>query len=349
MPRVVLITGVSRYLGGRLAAQLAADPEIERVIGIDMVPPRTADLPLLGRTEFVRADIRNPLIAKVIDQAQVTTVVHAALTASPRVVGGGVAMHELNVIGTMQLLAACQKSEHVDRVVLKSTTAVYGCSSADPAVFTEGMHPSDGTETGYAKDAVEVEGYLRGFARRRPDIDTTVLRFANVVGPGAESALSRYLAMPVVPTMLGFDPRVQLLHESDAVETLRLATVSARPGVFNVAGAGPMPLSQILRRAGRIRLPVPQPVIGLAGSLVRNTGAVEFTAEESDYLAFGRGVDTTRLRTRFGYTPRFTTEEALDSYLQRRHRLPGVAALALGVGSHVLAARRERRPASTGA
>src|SRR4051812_41736582 len=182
---VVLITGVSRFLGGRLAAQLAADPKVERVIGIDAIPPRPSDLPRLGRTEFVRADIRNPLVAKVLSQARVTTVVHAALMASPRPVGGRVPMQEMNVIGTMQLLAACQRSDTVDRVVLRSTTAVYGCGPADPAVFTEdeGAHdrPRDGAPGGYAKDAVEVEGYVRGFARRRPDVGVTVLRMATVL------------------------------------------------------------------------------------------------------------------------------------------------------------------------
>ena len=86
MPNVVLITGVSRYLGARLAAELVADPSIERVIGIDSAAAAPSDLHRLGRTEFVRADIRNPLIAKVIAQARVDTVVHAALLApaSPR-------------------------------------------------------------------------------------------------------------------------------------------------------------------------------------------------------------------------------------------------------------------------
>src|SRR3954453_20033124 len=161
---VVLITGVSRFLGGRLAAQLAADPQVERVIGIDAVPPRTADRPRLGRTEFVRADIRNPLIAKVLSQARVSTVVHAALMASPRPVGGRIPMQEMNVIGTMQLLAACQKSDTVERVVVRSTTAVYGCSPGDPAVVDEDAQPHDTTlGGGYAKDAVEVESYVRGF------------------------------------------------------------------------------------------------------------------------------------------------------------------------------------------
>src|SRR5919197_387488 len=170
MSAVLLITGVSRFLGGRLAAQLAADPSVERIIGIDTMPPRTSELALLGRTEFVRADIRNPLIAKVMSQARVNVVVHAALLATPRTAGSRVAMQEMNVIGTMQLLAACQKSDTVARLVVRSTTAVYGCGPSLPAVLTEDAHPREGRQTGYAKDAVEIEGYVRGFARRRADV-----------------------------------------------------------------------------------------------------------------------------------------------------------------------------------
>jgi UDP-glucose 4-epimerase len=137
----VLVTGVSRYLGGRLAGVLAADPSIERVIGVDTVPPRPDQAALLGRTEFVRADIRNPLIAKVIAQAGVDTVVHLNVIATPLGAGGRTAMKEINVIGTMQLLAACQKAPSMRKLVVKSTTAVYGSSSRDPALFTEDVEP----------------------------------------------------------------------------------------------------------------------------------------------------------------------------------------------------------------
>ena len=340
---IVLITGVSRFLGGRLAAHLAADPDIDRVIGIDTVAPRTADLGMLGRTEFVRADIRNPLIAKVMTQARVNTVVHAALMASPRAVGSRVAMQEMNVIGTMQLLAACQKSDSVERLVVRSTTAVYGCGPSDPAVFTEDMHPHDGSQTGYAKDAVEVEGYVRGFARRRSDVGISVLRMANIIGPTIDNALTRYLGMPVVPTALGFDPRMQLLHESDAVEVLRLATVGHRPGVVNVAGDGVVTLSQVLRRAGAVRVPVPHRAVGLVGAVVRNSGVLDVTAEDARYLNYGRVVDTTRLHGEFGFAPRYSTADAVASFLDGLRPRTRFLSTALGVGSQVLNARLDRR------
>jgi UDP-glucose 4-epimerase len=308
---VVLITGVSRYLGSRLAASLAADPAIERVIGVDTSPLDRAGLLRLGRTEFVRADIRNPLIAKVLAQARVDTVVHTAV-GSLRSSGRA---PDLNLVGTMQLLAACQRSETVSRIVVKSTTAVYGSSPHDPAAFTEEMAAAGQPRGGYARDAVEVEGYARGFTRRRPDIAMSILRLASLIGPTVESTLARYLAMPIVPTSLGFDPRLQLLHEADAVEVLRLATVHDHPGVYNVAGQGVVYLSQAVRCAGRIRLPVPAAAISLVGGLVRNSGVIEFSAEQAKFLNFGRVVDTSRLRAEFGYAPRLSTEQALRSYL----------------------------------
>ena len=186
MAKVVLVTGVSRYLGGLYARRLSTDPSIERILGVDVVPPKHS----IGRAEFVRADIRNPIIGKVIAQAEVDTVVHMAVIATPLGAGGRAMMKEINVIGTMQLLAACQKAPSVRKLVVKSSTSVYGSSPSDPAMFTEDQEPHALARTGYAKDSVEVESYVRGFARRRPDVAVTTLRFANFVGPTVQTALT---------------------------------------------------------------------------------------------------------------------------------------------------------------
>ena len=344
MPSVVLVTGVSKFLGGHLAARLAADPSIDRVLGVDTVPPPRDLLRRMGRAEFVRADIRNPLIAKVISQASVDTVVHASLSANPGTSGGRTAMKEMNVIGTMQLLAACQKAVSVRRVVLKSTTAVYGSSPRDPALFDEAMTPKDLPSGGYAKDAVEIEGYLRGFARRRPDVSVTVLRFANFIGPRIDTVFTRYFALPVVPTVLGFDARVQLLHEEDALAVLERAVTDELPGTFNVAADGVLMLSQAIRRAGRIALPVPGPAVGPVSRFFRGARIVDFSPEQMRLLNFGRVVDNRRLRTQFGFTPRWTTAQAFDDYVRGRALRPvldpeRVASLERGLLSAVKALR----------
>lgn len=310
----ILITGISRFLGGRLAQRLEQDPGVEAIIGVDLEEPAVE----LGRTEFVRADIRNPLIVKVLQATEVDTVVHASVIATPAAVGGRSAMKEINVIGTMQLFAACQKAESLRKVVMKSTTAVYGSEATDPAVFSEDMSPRSQPRTGYAKDAVEVEEYARAFGRRRPDVALTILRFANFIGPMIDTPLTRYFSLPVVPTALGFDPRLQFLHEQDAIEILYRAAVEDHPGIYNASGDGIIYMSKAVRMAGKVALPVLVPVMGLVAAAVRQTGLVDFSSDQIKFLLYGRVADVDRLKKDFGYTPEFTTEEAFEDFIAKR-------------------------------
>lgn len=306
MGRVVLVTGVSRDLGRRVARALADDPGVDRVVGVDVVPPRGD----IGSVSFVRADIRTPVIAKVIAREDVDTVVHMSVIATPGPSGGRAAMKELNVIGTMQLLAACQKSETVRHVVVKSTTTVYGAGSRDPAMFTEDVEvrPARG---GYGKDAQEVEGYVRGFARRRPDIRVLLLRAANVVGPSVQSPLMSYLRLPVVPTVLGYDPRLQFLHADDLVAVVRHGATSEVGGTFNVAGDGLLTLRQVIRRMQRPSIALPTSALGGLGRFVRQVRLAELSPELIGFLTYGRGVDTTRCVEELGFRPSYSTAAAL--------------------------------------
>ena len=313
MGRVVLVTGVCRDLGGRFARRIAAQPDVERVIGVDVVPPRRD----LGDVRFVRADIRNPVIAKVIAAEDVDTVVHLSVIATPNNAGGRTLMKEINVIGTMQLLAACQRAPGVQRLVVKSSGHVYGSSPKDPAMFTEEMAPRRMPRSGFGKDSVEVEGYVRGFARRRPDVTVTMLRCANLMGPEIETSLTRYFSLPVVPTVLGFDARLQFCHEEDALTALEHATVSGVHGTFNIAGDGVLMLSQAVRRAGRPGLPVPSFVLSTVGSSLPQLRGAEMSAEQVAFLTHGRGIDTSRMRGVFGFEPRFTTAQAFGEFAQR--------------------------------
>lgn len=325
MTHTVLVTGVSRHIGARVASVLAADPDIGRVIGVDTVPPPslTRDGGIsLGRTEFVRVDLRSPDIAQVIAAADIDTVVHMSLVSAPSRNAGRAYMKEHNVIGTMQLLGACQRSATVRRVVVRSTTAVYGSSPRDPAVFTEDVEPHDSPSHGYGRDAVEVEGYVRGFARRRPDVSVSLLRFANFMGPGVDSPLTRYFTQPVLPTVFGFDARLQFVHEDDAVEVLRRMAVDDHPGTFNVAGAGVLLLSQCARRAGVPTFPLLSPAFRLLGEAARSAGFVDFSPEQLQLMSHGRAVDSSRLAAELGWKPKFTTAAAYDDFLRSRG-LPG--------------------------
>jgi len=342
MAAVVLVTGVSRYLGGRFARLLTAEPGVERVIGIDVIPPSHD----IGEAEFVRADIRNPMIARIINQAEVDTVVHMNVIATPLSAGGRVSQKEINVIGTMQLLAACQKATGIRRLVVKSSGAVYGSSPRDPAMFAEDMGPKTLPRAGFGKDSVEVEGYVRGFSRRRADVEISMLRMASIVGPGLRTGLTDYLSLPVIPLPLGYDARFQLLHENDALRGLLLATIGPPVGIVNVAGDGVIMARQAARMTGRPTIPVPLSACGLLGRFVRRAGLADFSADQMQYLAWGRSMDTTRMREVLRLEPEFTTRTAFeDSISDARWVVPGVSA-AVGVGG--LAAKVLIRSHSSG-
>jgi UDP-glucose 4-epimerase len=309
MGRIVLVTGVSLDLGRCVASRAVADPRVSRVIGVDMVPPRGD----LGSVRFVRADIRNPVIAKVIAGEDVDTVIHASVVSSAAETGGRMSMKEHNVIGTMQLLAACQRAPSLERLVVKSSAEVYGSSSRDPAMFTEDTAARRLPRSGYPKDVLEIEGYVRGFSRRRPDVTVTTIRNATTLGPRLRSPLAAYLRMPAIVKPAGFDARIMLLHYDDLVAVLHHAALAGVHGTFNVAGDGLLLLSQAIRKLGRPVVSLPGFALASLGSAVRQSklGLPDFSPEQLQFITYGRGLDTARMRSDLGFEPSYTTEQTL--------------------------------------
>lgn len=312
---IVLVTGVTRFLGSSLAGRLAALPQIDTVIGVDAALPDADCRQRMGTAEFVRADIRSPLISRVIDSAGVDTVVHASASASPSSAASRTMAKEMNVLGSMQLLAACQRAKQVKHLIVRSTAAAYGGSPSDPAVFTEETQPRRVPTSGPARDAVDIEGYLRGFARRRPDVRVAIPRFAEIIGPTVQTPLTRYFSLsPVVPVLIGRDARLQLVHEQDAVELMLQLALGDYAGTVNVAGEGTMTVDQAIHRAGRVPLPMPAGALGMLGRALRTVRIGGFSPEQVKLLAPGRTLDTTRLRTDVGFTLRYSTEAAFADF-----------------------------------
>jgi len=240
------------------------------------------------------------------------------VTAEPRAAGGRVTMKERNVLGTMQLLAAAYHAPDLRRLVLKSTTAVYGSAAGDPAVWTESMS-HDTPRHGFGKDAIEVEDYVRSFHRRRPDVAVTVLRLANQVGPTVDNPLTRYFELPVCPTVLGFDPRLQFLHEEDTAEVLLRTILGPAPaGTFNVAGEGVVLLSQAIRIAGKPPLPIPEPLVNRVAEVVGRT--VDFSPEQVRFLQYGRVADTSAAADQLGFIPKWSSLHAFEDFAATRLR-----------------------------
>jgi UDP-glucose 4-epimerase len=316
----ILITGVSRFLGLRLAKRLENAEGVAAVVGVDLEEP---PVPVRG-LEFIRADISSPLIARVIEATKVDTVVHTNIGSSPGRLGGRSRMKENNVIGTMQLLAAAQRADRVEKVVMKSSTAVYGTGAAEPSLIPEGHASRQVDLAGYGKDCADAETYARDFGRRRPDVDLVILRTQPVVGPTVRTSMTDYLSLPVVPTALGFDPRLQLLHEADAVEALALGALREARGIFNVAGDGVVYLSKAIRLLDRVELPLLLPMAQTTAGVLRRFGLVDFPTDQLKVIIYGRVVSTSRARTALGFDPQWTTEETLMDF--RYHRRPDAPA-----------------------
>lgn len=309
MGRVVLVTGVSGEFAARVSRSLAEQPGIERVVGIDTRPP-FGDL---GGVKFVRADIRTPVVGKVIAVEDIDAVVHLDVNPSEQSRGRSGAK-ERNVIGTMQVLAAAQRSSTVRKFVLGSSTAVYGTSPRDPALFTESDNARDGVRVGFPKDAVEVESYVRAFSRRRPEVTLTTLRLAQVLHPAIPSPLRNYLTNPLLPSALGFDPRLQFLHIDDAINVFNESVLRDRWGTFNVAGWGVLLLSQVARRLGKPTIPLPPVGFAAASRRVIRMMGGEISPDLHRVLTYGRAIDITALREIFGYEPKYSTEETFEEF-----------------------------------
>jgi UDP-glucose 4-epimerase len=313
-PRRVVITGIASHWGGELARRLERDPSVDYIAGIDTAEP-DGDL---ERTEFIEADIRNPVLARILPGTEADTVVHCGILWYPEPGKSARALHDINVIGTLQLLAACEKTSTLQSLVIRSSAAIYGSEGAAPSFYTEDMARRHPLRTRFQRDVGELEGYFENFARRHSEVSCCLLRYQPEIGPGLDAPRVRYFQLPVVPTQLGFDPRLQLLHADDATGALLAATLRPLRGPVNVAPGGTISLTKILRLAGRPTLPVPHPLFGpMFGQLGRRLGAADLYNDGVLLLRYGRGVDNTRLRKELGYEPRFDAEGAVRDFVSK--------------------------------
>jgi UDP-glucose 4-epimerase len=309
--RRVVITGIASHWGAELARRLERDPGIDYIAGIDTRPP-SADL---ERTDFIEADLRSPLLSRLLPSTEADTVVHCGILWYPETGKPARALHEINVIGTLQLLAACERTPTLERVVVRGSAAIYGCEAASPSFFTEDLARKVPLRTRFQRDISELEEYFENFARRHPRLTCCMLRYQPEIGPDLETPLVRYLKLPVVPTQLGYDPRLQLLHSEDATGALEAAARNPVRGAVNVAPSGSISLSRLLRLARRPAVPLPHPLFGPAMERVgRRLGVGTLLGDAVRMLRYGRGVDNLRLRSDVSYEPRFDAVAAVRDF-----------------------------------
>jgi UDP-glucose 4-epimerase len=305
----ILVTGLGTFWGSRLAQQLEKLDSVDVVVGLDTREPR---LPL-ERTEFVRADSNYSILERIVRATQVDTILHLHLVVDSTQLGRR-KLHEINAIGTMNLLAAAGAAgSPVRKVVVKSSTLLYGAGSRDPYFFREEAPRTSPPHTEVERSLMESSAFLDDFAEDNPHVTVTMLRMTNVLGDDISTPFSKALRLPAVPEIFGFDPRLQFTHEDDVVGALVYATTHEIPGSFNIAGDGSMPWSEVCRIIGKRRVPLPPVLTPWAAEPLRMLRLVDLPPELLTLLRFGRAVDNTRFK-RAGFRYRYSTAGTVDAF-----------------------------------
>jgi UDP-glucose 4-epimerase len=299
----LLITGIAGGQG-RLIARRVAD--FFRISGVDRAAWEGA--PPSIRVHEV--DLRKRKFEDVFRTERPDAVVHLAFVrhfrAEPRV------RHEVNVLGTRRVLEYAI-AYGVRRVVVLSSAYVYGALPDNPYYLTEDYPLNVSRTYPEVRDLTEVDTLTTAFLWRHPEVATTILRPVNTLGYYVHSAIGRYLRQRVVPTILGFDPMMQFIHEEDVAEAVALALQTGAHGVFNVAGPGAVPLSVAIRATGGIPLPIPEPLArAIFGRLFR-LGLYHTPPGAMDFLKYPCTIDGRPFARATGFAPLFSLEDIFSS------------------------------------
>jgi UDP-glucose 4-epimerase len=306
--RVVAVTGAASFLGTNLVGLLEEDERVERIVAVDIKAPSTAG----PKTRFYDVDFTQPTtearLAEILAAERADTVVHLAFLSSPSYATAWA--HELESVGTMHVLVAARHAQ-IRKFVMWSQTLLYGAHPSNPNFLSE-RHPLRAPKREpFFGDKLGAENEASRFAQRAQGSVVTILRLAPILGPTVHNYLTRFLSRRLVPTMMGFDPLVQFVHEVDAIAAFKLAIDRDIPGTFNIVGDGVLPLSTVIKLAGRIAVPIPHPLAEPIAAMAWVAQLAEAPPAFLKYLRFLCVADGQKAKTRMGFRPAYTSREAL--------------------------------------
>jgi UDP-glucose 4-epimerase len=311
--RVVAVTGACTYLGGELLRRLEEDPRYRRVLALDIRPPALAPG---GKTEFVKIDLTQPTIdgdlATLLERHAIDTLVHGAFLSHPTHASEWA--HELEDVGTMHVLNACAGVEP-RRLVLVSTTLVYGAHPKNPNFLTEDAELRGHRDSRFVNDKVRAERQVQRFAKEHPGVEVCVLRFAPILGPTVSNMYTRFLSRPIAPVMMGHDPLMQFVHEHDAAYALQRAVELHATGAFNIVGKGVLPYTTVLALLGRVPLPMPQLIARQLTKVLWTTQLVGSPPSFLDFLLYLCVADGARARRELGFSARLSIKRTILDFL----------------------------------
>ncbi len=298
----MVITGVCGRLGKGLARRLHRE---RTVVGVDRrpFPDKPKDV------EHRELDMRRAKLKDVFRIGNVAAVVHLGVLHDPR--ASSAEHHSWNVSGFAKLLEYVAQFE-VEKLVVLSSANVYGPQAGNAQFLTEDAPLLGGQDFSEIRDLIEVDMLAQSFFWKRPETETVILRPVHILG-SVRNAASNFLRLPAIPTALGFDPMIQVIHESDVVSAIERALAPGVRGIFNVAGLDPLPLSRIIRMLGRPSVPVPATLGKMMLKRMWTLHLSNFPAPEIDHIRYVCMVDDRRARDVMGFAPEKTVEETVRS------------------------------------
>ena len=303
------------FLGLELVARFESDPSCAAVLALD-APLGSTTAPRVTAHEL---DIARPgadeRLAGVLRAAAADTVVHAAFIPAPT--HDVEYSHELESIGTLNVLAACEAAG-VRRLVVWGHTVLYGARPDNPALLPESWPLRGAPDSPFLRDKLEAERLVREFAVRVPRVRTAVLRTAPIVGPHAVGLIPALLERRFVPVAAGYDPLMQVVHEYDVLDAFKRAVDGEADGAFNIVGEGVLPIRTALLVAGRVPLPVPPNTLRRLLAILWAVRASEAAAAFVDYLMYPCVADGARAARELGFRSTYSTQEAIGDHLARR-------------------------------
>ena len=299
----VLITGISGGQGRTLARRLLGHYE---VCGVDRVPweghPRGVEVHVV--------DLRKKKFEDVIRTEKPAAIVHMGFVRTFQIKAR--TRHDVNLRGTKQLLDHCVH-HGVRQLIVLSSTYVYGAFPENPYYMDEDAPLSASRSYPEIRDLVEVDTLASTFLWRYPQIRASVLRPVNVLGYYVHSMIAHYLRQKHVPTVMGFDPMMQFIHEEDVAEAIALALEHHLQGVFNVVGPGQVPLRTAIRATGRTPLPIPEPLLRRGFDRLFRWHLSPYPPAAIEYLKYPITVDGSRFAETTNFLPVHDLSETLRS------------------------------------
>ncbi|MBI2083534.1 MAG: NAD-dependent epimerase/dehydratase family protein [Deltaproteobacteria bacterium] len=309
--KTIVLTGTAGFYGSSLLRELEKDPRYPNIIAIDCRKPPFE----LKKTRFYRMSLTETLAdSKLVDllkNEEIDTFIHMAFPYSPP--HNLEAVHDLVSVGTMYILNCCAALK-VRKIIMSSTTEVYGAHPSNPNFLSEDYERRGGYKSRFLRDKIEAENQFLAFAKKHPETIVTILRPCTTLGPNVRNYKTTFLQRSVLMRVMGYDPLVQFVHEDDVMRAFKLILENDCPGVYNIVGEGVLPISRVLKIAGKLSLPIPSPLLYPFVQLMWYAGIFAAPSSRLDFLKYLSVADGERAK-KIGFKPKYSSKDALLSFL----------------------------------